>query len=384
MRRLFILWSLPVLRSFQCFSEYEFSWISNDGDEHVNMISISHFQAKVQSYVKNQTNRPPLKEAYFISKLSGASHDFLFDECPIAFSIAYLLIAQVSFFTEHQTIFDKFLRMATDTYNNLYPVLKESADRGWFYQDLLQQTNSLTQTVTSYQEPTQLDLVVFFDKADPMTSLLFHIIQYLPIDTRIFLYHPSDSELRTFEVLDNIQVKELGERVQSCAGLLHYLLNEESRNLIFLNDEGEQDYRKRSLSLPLVIQMLKVLNQPKMKPPSYLSFSKHLIPRSMNDPCSVLDDALLGYSKNSFFASKENVNMLKRDVVEEAFHACLSNCPMERVINRLFTDTFVLRCDDPSLPIALRLCIGDEHWRTDWRSTHLSPVYPRRAITQID
>merc|ERR1719247_1917282 len=81
---------------FSCYPEYAFDWCENATEEsciHNYAFSVGHFQRKLVGYY-TQNQRPPLAEAFFLTKLPQPFQaQFLDGGCHAPLIFAYLLVA---------------------------------------------------------------------------------------------------------------------------------------------------------------------------------------------------------------------------------------------------------------------------------------------------
>ena len=83
---------VSITHAFVCFSEYEVSWCIGADCSHSYTFSASHFHNKLLQFFKTG-KRPPLKEAYFITRTPPDFLKQMVDECPAVPTLSYALLA---------------------------------------------------------------------------------------------------------------------------------------------------------------------------------------------------------------------------------------------------------------------------------------------------
>ena len=358
--------------SFHCFSEYEFNWWDGNGSYHNNGFSMSHFQLKMQAvFSLHRTNRLPLKEAYFLVRLHPTFRKTLVNDCSHALIMAHLTI---SYFEAESEAFESaksHYREAIQIFKDSAPIHQEVTFYAWPLRETLELVESRLDTVQKAVKLQRNITVIIsgnFLDARLSTILLSSLRSFKHsriigseralgnldssgVFSAVNILHPTKPEcLTTFMVMEEIPV-------------YHY-------PVLFLDTMHESE-------LQLLEQYLKFLIHGVSDLPKFYSFgSRRTLPVLVED--SIIPG---GYSGSNFAVGQKFVPVRLMPRVQ---HLC-STVQADIIIQYLDKTTsklhYPLRCDDDHLPVALRLCYGDEHTRTDWRSTILAPVHPRHPVS---
>ena len=88
---------VTLTSAFTCYPEYQFSWCDNTSESsciHEYAFSVGHFQRKVSDYYL-LNKRPPLMEAYFLTKLPRPYQEqFIDGGCAAPLIFGYFLVAE--------------------------------------------------------------------------------------------------------------------------------------------------------------------------------------------------------------------------------------------------------------------------------------------------
>ena len=418
-----VLFLLLPASAFMCFSEYEFSWYDSLGTPHIHTFSVSHFQSKLQSFIV-LNRRPPLKETFFILKIHHDYQQLLIEDCPFVLAVANL-IGSWFFIDSDSHRSDLLLDEGLRIYNEMPRVQREITNQAWYWNEILRKRSKGQRDLPAGD--SEIDMVVLVTVGDPFESLLDHV-KFTRGLYRIFLYRvletgesglsqPSHvSETYLYKDGNEIPITRvaLAQDARPCAAVFDYLINNYDRNdkprsFLFLHDEGEADYKKRSLSLPLVNQLLAVLSfrgdHLFGREGLYYPLGKRIEMSRESGRSRSPEPLFRPYQGGHFFASTSfpvsallsgfergdiDYGLIESILMGEGKQSGrVPGIPQSRDHSETTPERYTrppgrLRCDVETLPLSLRLCLGDEHWRSDWRSVLLSPVYPRRPIVNID
>ena len=382
-----LLLGLGSVAGFHGSQEYEFIWFDSLGHEHVNLVSFSQFHTKLTEFYLHD-RRPPLKEAFFFTKLSPAYQQALLLDCPFVFVLANLLVAEFHIH-DNSAYAEQVYRHAMEIYYNSHQIHQHVTNSAWHLQVALDRFAKEHERLAEHNNHRPLHVLIL-TTGGPVTELLNHIQRYLPDDTAISVSTRAHDADDTSNLQQAFKV-QLRPDISAEQAFLEFVLEikrtGKDGDFLFLHDEEISDYRDRDLSLPLTIHVLKLLKAGKRDIiPAFFPLSRRLSPSRVSTCASFPGLALdIGYSKGHVFVKAEAIATADVQAIE-ALLAETENktCPAE-LVNQLAARVLggtrnKTRCDDTILPLSLRLCLGDEHWRGDWRSVHMAPVYPRLAI----
>ena len=312
--------------AFRCFSEYEFRWWDAGGIEHINGFSMSHFQMKMKSFlVDNSTNRVPFKEAFFLVKLHPSYHSNMTDECPHALIQAHFLVAALHAEAgSRDTAVDQYSQ-ALSIFNHAPAVHQQVALLAWPFDRLKREVEARFHS-RGLRVLDSISVVVLGDEYWP-----FDLAQLLARFLSRTLHVQSEfSEI--YPLFDS--VSKISANLSACEFYSSVL------------SDGVTLYL--DLRVPVSFNLIRVyleyvLNGATYIPPHYSFGTEHR-----------LGGGYTGISFGQFGGPNE--------------YTCgLSSKSRE---------------DDESLPWSLRLSRGDEPFKSDWRDVLLSPVLPRKPVTQ--
>jgi hypothetical protein len=336
-----------IVDGFRCFSEYEFTWWDGAGTQHINAISMSHFQLKANAALKlKSTNRYPLKEAFFIARLHPTYQETLLNDCPHALITAHLLIA--IFKAESDTLSSalEHYRLAMKIFNETARIHQEVTYYAWPFEEVHAQAESAILSRVRNPEVVLRNVSFLFSTQTLPAGVQSILTQYIPQfrQSRLFL-----SESWRGPYLDDLFNKTSVLHPNSSDCSLHSAMTAISLEVFpVIVISTEQD-----LNLPLLEHYLK-----------FLLFSSHptpsLYPLGTRRSMPKLVDSLLIEEGNYASANFAITNQAQLTCGAPVYPK--------------------LRCDDGNLPMSLRLCIGNEHTRNDWRDTVLAPVVPRHPV----
>jgi hypothetical protein len=356
--------------AFRCFSEYEFAWWDSNGHEHVNPFSMSHFQMKMNSFARERrTNRPPLKESFFLVRLHPTYVNNLLEECPHALISAHLLISLFS--SECETIeivkyhYDEARRILTQSIR----VHQEVSILAWPYNELHDLfTRQVTSRMSRIVERACLTFILLGDKIEAVLAFIHRLETQIEQLHRISLLLPGlkavdSNQLNTFENIFIGRNQAVDEYLRTPEG---------SYPVVYIDLSG--DY-----AISLVRAYLNyVIHSGLYNLPQHYSFCLH---RALPSRYGSL---LLkgGYDCNSF-AIKSGLLLNNRRAALELLSK--NDSFSGRLIENMLSEYHSLsslpqRIDNPSLPISMRLEDGEEIVRSSWSDVHLSPVLPRKAV----
>lgn len=366
-----------VCYGFRCYSEYEFTWWDGEGIEHVNGFSMSHFQMKMRSFLfEESSNRVPFKEAFFLTKLHHSYQSNLTEECPHALIQANLLVSlfhgeagsgslAVSHYTNALSIFNRatvvhqqvsllawpFDLLKTEVEARVKPRLESSVNGLVLTVVIVGSANTSLPVLDMSKFVTMKLVVIGVSSVNVPEGYVFESIEYLALGVcESYLSIVQRMEPGTFLFLD---------LRRPLSALALNLINVFLAYVQFVN--GEVDFYSFSH-----VRSLKQKVGHNSLPGGYVGFSFGV--NKKNQSFDLLSKSNLGtelcqYTTNERISEVMWESLLRRPEKEQP-------------------SFYPLRCDDESLPWSLRLCRGDEPFKsTDWRDVLLSPVLPRKPVT---
>ena len=376
--------------AFRCFSEYEFTWWDGAGVEHINGFSMGHFQLKMKSHFRDGTTlRIPLREAFFLVRLHPTYRESLIEECPHAMIAAHLLVSLFS--AESQSVESAIhhYHMAIEIMNNATRVHQEVALLAWPFRELTAAVERTMHERQSLPAPNRTVTIVFNPTSiDSFRAILIRLSPVLRrfATTRLVLVddRPNqpiiDLALTLFTSVHMVNTSSSPPNCRSLLSVIQHIPHDWYPALFLYATPAPQSFDLMELYLQ------HVTNAPNSTSlPQFYSFGA-----SRTMPVAGPTTVLKGSYDSGNFALGNPPTLAK---VRQGLDACSSweaVVPANQIWENVLRDEqgggnhLLMRCDDPSLPVSLRLCDGNEHVRTEWRDTLLSPVLPRRAIVQID
>jgi len=363
--------AVGMSRSFRCFSEYEYSWWDGQGQKHVNAFSMSHFQLKARAaFSEERTNRYPIKEAYFISRLHPTYRESLLNHCPHAMITAHLIVSIVE--PERDDAVSHY-QLALKILNEAERIHQEVTFYAWPLQAAITRAEQLIRARSgALRGINNVTLVLSSETLGIVKSLLPRLASQF---RSLHVIGADSTVMSGMEPIPGIRFSGLarGENVTDCMLRISLLsqLEKDSFPAIVLLDASD-------LALPLVEQYLTLITASDFSPPMFLSFGlKRAMPRIINSSFLV---------KGAY--NSANFAIRSKSLINEHLHTAVSICQIDSTdyawdqLSRPASTGFhtPLRCDDDRLPFSLRLCLGDEHTRNDWRNTVLAPVVPRHPV----
>ena len=350
---------------FRCYSEYEFNWWDADGDQHKNGFSMSHFQLKMNSYLRaKSTYRPPLKEAFFLVRLHPSYIANLTDECPHALVSAHFL---VSIFYSETGLLELAMyhyQAGLHLFNHSPRVHQEVTLYAWPMEESLNLVElSLSRRASL---PRNITFVFLSNDEIPESSgaqIPLHLLGFFDVSRAVIQTDQASPWMSNFSFVHFWN----GTGAWRCDNYLSILrhIPQDWYPVVFVD--------WIDLSESLLANLLRyVIHSDKLSlPPLYSLGHARSLPR-INNHRNTLKG---GYSSNSFFVGT------KLDLAECDSETSVSLL-IESVVHPQNSTSLYhpLRCDDESLPLSLRLCEGTEHVRIEWRSCLVAPVIPRSPV----
>ena len=367
---------LRSCHSFRCFSEYEFTWWDSFGIEHVNGFSMSHFQLKMKSMlVDNVTERVPFKEAFFLTKLHGSYKANLTEECPHAMIQANFLVS--AFLAEAGDLEDavKHYSLALNLFNKAPAVHQQVSLLAWPFERAKNEVEERLRARISGGTPNKNVTIAVFLESDPTGFKSFNsgaseVLRRFAGKSLIII--SSEPSMVPPDMPDEFDSVEFRNESSICRAYLS-ILNSRSGVILFL--DLRSGISKLSLYLIRVyLEFALAATSITVIPPFYSFEHTRSVPSKLPG----------GYTGNSFAVKKLD----KSEFPLELCTAPPSDATMWESLLRpneqpSIRPFFPLRCDDSSYPWSLRLCRGDEPFKTDWRDSLLSPVLPRKPVVFV-
>lgn len=368
--------------AFRCYSEYEFTWWDGSGIQHVNGFSMSHFQLKMRSHFRElSTIRLPIKEAFFLVRLHPSYIANLTDECPHALVSAHFLVSLFFSETAPFELAMEHYNTGVSLFNRIPRVHQEVTLFAWPFAELKEIVEvSLSRRIRSSVVGRNITFVL-----SSMDRDMHAVKEFRSLVSQSILRSFEYTRAIVFDSSDPISAPWLSmfSSVHSFLVSLNRTLCHDYMNL--LNQIPSEWYPvifidfKSEYSPSLLSNLVDYLvHSGTLSLPSFYSLGTQ---RSI----AFIED---GEIRKGGYASKNF--LIGRKLEFSSLPQCRSNVQnlslqIESII-RLSDDEdmyFPLRCDDGSVPRSLRLCAGNEHSRTDWRDTVLSPVIPRSPVSSI-
>ena len=358
---------------FRCFSEYEFTWWDSAGLKHINAISMSHFQLKANAALRYGTsNRIPLKEAFFLARLHPTYRENLVNDCPHALITAHLIIALFSAQTDPNEFMFEHHRLALKIFNETARIHQEVTYHAWPLVETLElfQATIGSRLGATSNIPRNVSFVVLVPALDAVTEAVIrnHIVNFH--HSRLFVrdIEPFGSISSSFNetALIHSDLSDCSLRTSMLG-----LIPSDSFPVVFISSQVD-------LVPGLLEQFLKYLIHTREEIPSFFSFGlRRGMPFVMNGSLVISGS----YSGSNFAIGSAAKISPHLPVVKQICSETKSDAVWDQVFRKDTVSLHMpLRCDDGNLPISLRLCLGNEHMRTDWRNTVLAPVVPRHPV----
>jgi len=420
-----------VTRAFTCYPEYHFSWCDNTSEAsciHEYAFSVGHFQRKLADYY-SLNHRPPLMEAYFLTKLPRPYQEqFLEGGCAAPLIFAYLLVAEAKLPSDDD--YERYYSIGVSLINNLpdayKPIVEQS--QSWPFQ---QASERIERTAKAVQEAQRtwpsmlggsrgqvtLEIVVVHCRED-LGWIEEDLLPIIPLGSWLALYEKCGETPSLSAELKNrfssMEVKpcrdpEGGPRGDECLGYLAHLVDRYD-NLatftVFLQADP-QDHLHFSY-LHIVFKMIE--RNTYAIPYMNLNGARHV--RTITPCLSAVHEAIFGvamaepvgpYCCAQFIVMDSRIrdrklefyqNMLRLVDGSMEYDLCApgkvtrsTHCyGMEFTWHLVFGEAYEtpLRQDDQNLPTALRLKFGEEHVQKNWNNVVLAPNTPKKIVERID
>ena len=351
----FAVFNVQFCSAFRCYSEYEFNWWDSRGVEHVYGFSMSHFQLKMRSLlVEHETNRVPFKESFFLARLHPSYQTNLKEECPHAMIQANFLVSLFHSESGNLTLALDFYSKALSIFNHAPLVHQQVSLLAWPFESLKKEVEIRLQPRLMHVPSASLTVVLVVTKSSPIDTVLFDLVlDRFQSHTIVLL-----SQMDEFPETKIVHYRRHSESI--CFMYISLLLKVPPNEALMFLD------LRHFFSYSLVhVFMQYILNGGRSS--MFYSFSQDRILKFKNLPS--------GYSGLSFGVLGDFTGL--------SFSVCESTDPwIESNMwgSVLRPGATPRRCDDEKLPWSLRLCRGDEPFKTDWHDVLLAPVLPRFPV----
>lgn len=423
--------ALPGSGAFTCYPEYQFSWCDNSTEAsciHNYAFSVGHFQRKLSDYYL-RNRRPPLMEAYFVTKLPRPYQEqFLESGCQAPLILAYLLVAEARLPVDEdsQTVLSVALGIVESLSDLVRPILQQSLS--WPFNEALARYERTSQAVEYAQQHAaallggprgiiSLEFVVVHCR-EPLDWVEQQLLPITPSGSLLTLYEkcgeaPAFSQavqahfgwVRTLPCKD----PEGGPRGDECLGYLAHLVtryDELATFTVFLQADPYDH-----LHFSYLHQVTKMIARGTYSVP-FLSLNGGRHVRTHTPCLDAVHQAIFGepmresvgpYCCAQFVVQDATIrarsidfyrNMLRMVDGSMDYDLCYggrvtrsTHCyGMEFTWHLVFGEDYEppLRQDDERLPTPLRAKFGDEHVRRQWNDVVLCPNTPKKIVEQVD
>mmetsp|Transcript_92380 Transcript_92380/g.298561 ORF Transcript_92380/g.298561 Transcript_92380/m.298561 type:complete len:452 (+) Transcript_92380:53-1408(+) len=426
-----LLVAAPRALAFTCYPEYQFSWCDNTSEAsciHDYAFSVGHFQRKLSDfYLLNR--RPPLAEAFFVTKLPRPYQEqFLESGCQAPVIFAYLLVAESKLPMDDDA--ERYSSIAMNIVNDLpdmvKPILQDS--RSWPYREAIARYDQTYQAAQFAQQNAaallggargivSLEFVVVHCR-EPLDWIAKDLLPIAPPGSLLTFYAKCgetpefpEAVRSHFGWLQILPCKdpEGGPRGDECLGYLAHLVGRYSDLATFtvFMQADPMDH----MHFPYLHQALKMIARGTYSVPFLsLNGARHV---RTHTPClDAVHEAIFGepmrepvgpYCCAQFIVQDVRIrarpiefyrNMLQLVDGTVDYDLCFpgkvtrsTHCyGMEFTWHLAFGEDYEppLRQDDVRLPTPLRAKFGDEHVRRQWNDVVLNPSTPKKIVEQVD
>eukprot|EP00929_Paragymnodinium_shiwhaense_P046032 TRINITY_DN23466_c0_g1_i1.p1 TRINITY_DN23466_c0_g1~~TRINITY_DN23466_c0_g1_i1.p1 ORF type:complete len:442 (-),score=69.22 TRINITY_DN23466_c0_g1_i1:104-1429(-) len=417
--------------AFTCYPEYQFSWCDNSTEAsciHDYAFSVGNFQRKLGDYYL-ENKRPPLTEAYFLTRLPKPFQmQFPESGCAAPLIMAYLLVAEskLPVDDEAQTYAGVAQSLIDQLPDLVRPILQES--KAWPFKEAIAR---FERTAADSEEARQkfpallagpgqqltLEFVIVHCREDLewMESMLLPIA---PAGSNIAMYEKCGETPALPESLRTkfarIDIRPCSDPVgkprgDECLGYLAHLVNryDELATFTVFMQADPHDH----MHFPFLKTVLKMVERGTYAVPYLpLNGARHV---KTTTPCmNAIHKAIFGeemlepvgpYCCAQFVVWNARVrdrpvafykNMLElvdgtveQDLCAPGRVTRSTHCyGMEFTWHLVFGEPYEtpLRQDDIRLPTPLRAKFGDEHMKKHWNDVVLNPNTPKKIVERVD
>ena len=370
LNRLILLLAAHITNAYVCFSEYEVNWCDGNDCSHSYTFSASHFQMKLNSYYKTG-RRPPLKEAYYISRTPGDFLNQLIDECPAIPILSFALLAEASFSKGDLVNGNRFLAKSHEIFGFMRPLQQQIVKASWPLSTAIARADETLINASNRTDIPHSIQVVLYSCTLTLEQVANSFLFY---DGRIAY------EIISYGCPEN--------QDYASVWMKHVIAYDKSHEwIIFLTDDYSKNYVK-------LVSEAAANGMLSLSKTGILPLSLERAVRTANNECSMkISEALLGTRASmmegnfggSFLVSRQAlVASVDRSKFIMKTRETLK-CEQTR-IDLFWSAIFggevnpTLTQDNVELPVALRSKYGDENIRTKWTDVEFGPVVPARPI----
>ena len=319
--------------------------------------SASHFQMKLKSFYETG-RRPPLKEAYYISKTPPDFFEQLINECPALPIQALLLISLAKMSTGDIEEGERTLARSEEIFGFLRPLQHTILKTAWPHDLALEAVARMRDAATLAEtKPLRIHVVLYgCDNPELTIESAQSLLHLFPgVGYEILAYNCGQGF--SFAWLNHIRT-----------------LTESVDWVIFLNG--------RDFSIPYTKLVVKSVAKGLLPKQTVVSLGFKRSPR-VHKICGTgaVPRASWAFYGGSFVVSGERVRRSATHLNSIFLPGSIECGPAFQ--DEIWSDVFEMNTaqrDDPTLPIGLRLRYGDEHVRVRWTDVEFGPVVPSRPI----
>ncbi|CAD7935024.1 unnamed protein product [Amoebophrya sp. A25] len=421
-----LLPSLALMaHAFGCFSDYSMSWCNNHTEEsciHDYTISVSHFQRKLDAYYL-ENKRPPLMEAYFMTKTPRVYQKevFLESDCAPPLIMAFLLVAEARLdFDPNAMAYYEYGLQQMDLVSADQRYLLEHTTT-WPLQKAIDQIHKKEQRILALQQAREKDVIVVdFVMSHCKEKDLSWINKKLrgamkDVVARLFIYEKCHQNTPTEEFADlfyEIYIVAVPDpsfvaRGDECSAYLShitYRYHELADYTLFIHSDPGDHMHLEFLQVVLKSIAIKAFDQHFM----HLNGPRHV--RTMTPCIQAIAERIFGhqlegtvgpYCCAQFLVSRDRIYTRDREFYANMLTMVNGTLPYDLcTTSRVARSTHCygmeflwhvvwgepgdppLRQDDANLPTAFRLKFGVEHEKSEWNDVVLSPNVPKKIVTK--
>jgi len=395
---------------------------------HNYAFSVGHFQRKLSDYYL-LNRRPPLVEAYFLTKLPRPYQEqFLTSGCEAPLIMAYLLVAEVRLPLDDDA--SRYLSMAQGMLDGLSDMMKQFLNDGrsaWPFQQAFARLESTAQTIEEAQRTfpallggsagvISLEFVVVHCH-EPLAWVEKDLLPITPGGALLSFYEKCGEQPQFSQEMhqhfSRISVQpcrdpEGGPRGDECLGYLAHIVgrySELATFTVFMQADPDQH-----LHFAYLANVLKMIQRSTYSVP-YMSLNGGRHVRTVTPCLNAVHEAIFGepmreavgpYCCAQFVVQDARIRarplefyqrMLKLVDGSMPYDLCAAgkvtrstHCyGMEFTWHLVFGEDYEhpLRQDDTRLPTSLRAKFGDEHIRRDWNDVVLNPSTPKKIVEEV-
>lgn len=418
-------------RAFTCYPEYQFSWCDNATEAsciHDYAFSVGHFQRKLTDYYLHN-RRPPLTEAYFLTKLPRPYQEqFLESSCHAPLIMAYLLVAEAKLPMEDDAL--RYSSQAMGIAEGLPEQVKSIFydTSAWPFRQAVERFEQTSAAIAQAQQTfpqllggargfISLEFVVVHCR-EPLDWLVSDLLPIAPLGSQLSLYEkcgeepPLPEELRArFSSISVLPCRDpaAGPRGDECLGYLAHIVNryaDLATFTVFMQADPAEH-----LHFSFLQNALRMIERGTYAVPFlHLNGARHV--RTMTPCLNAVHEAIFGqpmpeavgpYCCAQFVVQDTRVRgrplefykrmlrmvdgSMEHDLCAPGRVTRSTHCyGMEFTWHLVFGEDYEppLRQDDVRLPTALRLKFGNEHMKRQWNDVVLNPNTPKKIVEQVD